>query len=293
MIIAIDMDGTLLNSEGKVPAENVEAIKNAQRAGVKVVIATGRSYEDAMRPLQPFDLKLPKICANGADVRDEEGNVLHRQSLEEQDIQNAMNLRFHNDEEVYFEMYVQDGVYTYENAGDVMKAEADRVRSSNEKISRFELDLLAAKQSQQAGVTFLPKEQLMKKALQEDTNIFKFLFFSFDLNKLQVVKDELGKSDNVAISSSALHNVEVNHLKATKGIALRKMAEHLKVDMKHSVAIGDNRNDISMFNEAATSFGMGNGDPEVQSLCDYVTETNDNNGVAKAIEKVLKSSLKA
>ena len=80
-LIATDMDGTLLNAGHEITTMNQEAIKFAQANGITVVIATGRAFYEAQTPVAETDLKVPYICLNGAEVRDESFNIMSTSHL--------------------------------------------------------------------------------------------------------------------------------------------------------------------------------------------------------------------
>lgn len=109
-LIATDMDGTLLNAAHEVSKENVEAIQYAQSQGVTVVIATGRAFYEANDPIIPTGLKVPYICLNGAEVRDESFDIVHTSSLNHglyQRIRQTLN-----NENMYYQVYTNFGIYT-------------------------------------------------------------------------------------------------------------------------------------------------------------------------------------
>ncbi|HDC8080041.1 TPA: HAD-IIB family hydrolase, partial [Staphylococcus aureus] len=98
----------------------------------------------------------------------------------------------------------------------------------------------------------------------------------------------LAESPNLAISSSSRGNIEITHSDAQKGIALETIAERLGIEMKDVMAIGDNLNDVSMLEKVGYPVAMENGAEEVKKIANYVTDTNENSGVGKAIMKLLR-----
>ena len=90
---------------------------------------------------------------------------------------------------------------------------------------------------------------------------------------------------DMALSSSFINNIEINSLDATKGAALAFLCDYLGVDVSQSMSFGDGTNDISMLKAAGIGVAMGNAMDEVKVHADYVTDTCDNDGMAKAIER--------
>lgn len=108
--VATDMDGTLVNSEQKISVENSKAIKAAQREGVEVIVATGRSYEEAAFLLKEAGIETFLICTNGAEVRNKKGEKLEAFGMSLDKIK-AVEEVF-NKHELYFEVYTSDGTYS-------------------------------------------------------------------------------------------------------------------------------------------------------------------------------------
>ncbi|SUM31703.1 hydrolase [Staphylococcus gallinarum] len=109
-LIATDMDGTLLNAAHEISEENIQAIKYAQSLGITVVIATGRAFYEANTPVNQTDLKVPYICLNGAEVRDESFNIMSTSNLNRELINRITEELNHED--VYYQVYTNLGIYT-------------------------------------------------------------------------------------------------------------------------------------------------------------------------------------
>ncbi|RIL83312.1 Cof-type HAD-IIB family hydrolase, partial [Staphylococcus equorum] len=91
-------------------------------------------------------------------------------------------------------------------------------------------------------------------------------------------------------SSSARGNIEITHIDAQKGLAVRTIADQLGIDMKDVMAVGDNLNDKSMLEVVGYPIAMENALPELKDIASYVTDTNEQSGVAKAIYHVIEKS---
>lgn len=99
--VAIDMDGTLLTKDHEITEENMTAIKAAQDKGVEVVIATGRSYPEAIYLLKEAGINCPVICANGAEVRSPEGEIVADNPLKKEIAKDALKVL--SDSNIYVE----------------------------------------------------------------------------------------------------------------------------------------------------------------------------------------------
>lgn len=108
--IATDMDGTLLTATQQITSENREAIRKALEKGVEVVVATGRSYQEARFVLEEAGIRLPMICVNGAEVRSKTGEILSSNPLNKEQARQAALRLVENG--VYFEVYTNEGTFT-------------------------------------------------------------------------------------------------------------------------------------------------------------------------------------
>jgi Cof subfamily protein (haloacid dehalogenase superfamily) len=282
--IAIDMDGTLVNSEQVVSKENAQAIKTAQKAGVEVVIATGRSYEEARYVLEEAGLHTYLICANGAELRNPQGEKQYSVGMTMESIREVENIfkKF----QLYFEVYTSEGTYSndYEKALAVLM---DIYLSASLK-DNYEKSLEAAKERFNSGRVKLIEEY---EALFQDPNkdIYKLLAFSFDEEKLEQAKIELVKLDSIAVSASGKENIEINDENAQKGIAVTSFVQERHISLEETMAIGDNYNDVSMFQRVGRAVAMGNAPQEIKEFAHIVTGTNDEHGVAQAILNALET----
>ncbi len=102
------------------------------------------------------------------------------------------------------------------------------------------------------------------------------------------MKNELSKSEDLAVSSSSQNNIEITNVKAQKGVAVKVIAEELGIELVDCMAIGDNLNDVSMLKVVGTSVAMENAPTVVSALADYITVSNEEDGVALAIESALR-----
>lgn len=104
---------------------------------------------------------------------------------------------------------------------------------------------------------------------------------------MREAKEEFKKQEDLEVVSSGKINFEVMSKGTSKGIAVKKFCDILGIDSKEVICIGDNENDISMIKFAGLGIAMGNATDEVKSMADFVTDTNVNDGVAKALRKIL------
>lgn len=279
--IATDMDGTLLNGTAKkITKANREAIKEAQAQGVEVVIATGRSYDEVTPLLEEAGLVCPAICVNGAEIRSQDGEIVNSVPFEKQDAIAAAD--YLNEQEIYFEVYTDKGKFTHDKKKSVSII-VDIVTSAYPDANYQEAILYAEERVKRIHQI----DDYNQLFAGDEYQIYKFLVFSFDRDKLARAQEELSDMKMLEISSSGHENLEITHVQAQKGIALEAFVHSKGISLSETMAIGDNFNDVSMFEKAGRSVAMGNAGQMIKSMCDMVTATNEESGVAKAIRAVL------
>ncbi|MEH7353700.1 Cof-type HAD-IIB family hydrolase [Neobacillus drentensis] len=281
-IIASDMDGTLLNSVQQISVENKEAILKAQAQGVEFVVATGRSYQEATYVLREAGLKCPIICVNGAEVRSKEGDILSATPITKQKAREvAEKLR---ELDIYFEVYTNKGAFTVD-ADKAISTLVDIIISANPEADRDEVAYAAGARLRKGLVQIIEDYEIL--FADENIQIYKLFTFSFNSDKLAAASNTLMDFEGLAVSTSGHENLEITDKQAQKGIALESFAKARGIDISETMAIGDNYNDVSMFERAGRSVAMGNANYEIKALCDVITDTNNEHGVAKAILEVL------
>lgn len=264
-LIAIDMDGTLLNSKNQVSERTKQAIYKARKKGVHIVLATGRILRSALYYSKQLDLNNAILASNGAVIVDSASKIIHKEALDKNSIRDLINAGIENN--IYFHFYDED--YFYSNK--IVKEVLDFY---NEGDSKFTIEMKL----------FQDIEDLISK---DDFNVYKFLFVEEDLDKLQEFRNKLSSIENINISSSWRNNVEAMAINVSKGEALEKLCEKLNIYSQEVIAIGDSENDLSMLKFAGLSVAMENASDRVKKQADYITDSNDNHGVANVIEKFI------
>lgn len=286
-LIATDMDGTLLNASHEISEENIHAIRYAQEQGITVVIATGRAFYEANAPVAEAKLKVPYICLNGAEVRDETFNIMNTSHLNHELVQRIQSLLKNKD--TYYQIYTNRGIYT-ENPEKDLEIYMDIAKHAGQEGDIDKIKAGIQKRIENGTLKVVDDYDEIEDIPGEI--IMKILAFNPDLEKLDEIGKQLSSSPNLAVSSSSRGNLEITHSDAQKGVALSSIVEQLHIDLNDVMALGDNLNDISMLERVGYPVAMGNSAQEVKDVAKYVTDTNENSGVGKAIMKLLKEENK-
>ncbi|WP_044748159.1 Cof-type HAD-IIB family hydrolase [Bacillus alveayuensis] len=282
MLIALDMDGTLLNSEGRISERNKEAILRAQEAGHIVAIATGRAYKDAYRQLERVGLVCPIIGLNGASITLADGTLIGDVPLEKEKLIPVLEW-VRRQPDLYCEIYADHAVYVGLHNRKHLEELADSVAQAYPGLRE-----MVKKQFQQALVTYV--NDIHEVWLEKNTVFYKVLIFSLNKARLEEASLKFKDISGVTVTSSHPNNIEINHEQATKGRALTKLASYYKINMKDTVVMGDSHNDFSMFAVAGYRVAMGNAALKVKENSDFITATNDEDGVALVLEDLVKKA---
>lgn len=285
-LIATDLDGTLLNEDHEVSKENAQAIQKAKDHGIEFVVATGRTYNAAKKPLEKVGITCPIICLNGANIYTENETLIRSVPLEKETVQKIQQTcEEHN---LYFEAFTNQGGFSTDREKFV-RVLVDILTSANPSLKREDVAIMARQRFQDEEIEVIDHfEELFSRP---DLDVYKILAFSITSDKLQQAHDQLGNEKGIAITSSGDRNLEFNHPNAQKGLALQLYSEQLGIEMKDVMALGDNYNDVSMLEMSGLGVAMGNADETIKNLSNFTTKSNIENGVAFAIEELLKNNI--
>ena len=281
-LIAIDLDGTLLDKGKYISDKNIEAIRFAQKSGIKVVIATGRANFDAQNLFKETDINPWIIGANGATIHDPSGELFYSIPLNQQAAGEMLNIL--EDESLYYEAFIDHQICAPNYGKKLLFQEIDQLMSKTNHMDKSLLKLEIEIQFGQSGFTFI---ESFRKLLEQEKDIYNILAISFDEEKLQKGWGKFLDIPELTIVKSGKHNFHLQHEQASKGNALEILAKQLKVDLADTAAVGDNYNDLPMLQIAGRSAAMGNADQEIKDVCDVVTLSNDKDGVAHFIHSLL------
>lgn len=257
-LVAIDLDGTLLSDEKVIADSTVELIRESHKKGVAFTIATGRMSRGALRYAEQLDINIPIITYNGAIVRSPASGCIYREhKVPATGAIQAVTLL--KDQPVLRYVFLEDEVYT-----DTPHDWTDRYA-----------DLLGVEMNFVGDVLEL---------LSVDPTMLVFMVPVMKAVELtEVLKN--GLDSQVRITNSTEWFLDVLSAKASKGLALKQLAEHLGIAREEVVAIGDNLNDIEMIEYAGLGVAVANATDGLKSIADYVTDSPVAGGVEEVIMK--------
>lgn len=281
-LIATDLDGTLLTSNGEISERNRQAILAAQKQGIEVIVATGRSFESAIRPFEKAKLVCPMICVNGAEAYQADQKQILAITMSKKIIEEIIAVT--SEQGAYLELYTNKGIYAQKQS-DFFELLKTLIKTNHPNLSEAEIKKRVNQRFQDESFIFVDDfESLISDPSIE---IVKALAFSFDQQRLENIKTTFAEEPELIVTSSGRDNIEFNHPDAQKGLALKAHAEAKKIDQTQVMAIGDNDNDLSMLSYAGKSVAMANAKESIKAIADQITSSNDEDGVALVIEEIL------
>ena len=278
-IIALDLDGTLLDSEKRLSEVNRAALERAAEKGVLIVPTTGRFF--GMMPPAVRDLPFVRyaITINGAQVYDRETDTaIVRDEIPLDMALGVMEVLDRYD--VIYDCYRQ-------NWGWMTAALQDKAAdyATNEHYLRMVREFRKPVPELKAHL----RETADQGDVQKVMLFSKLLVAGCELRVAGVLKEVraeiAAKFPEIKVTASTWNNLELNIKTAHKGNALKRFAEHLGFGLGNCMAFGDGMNDFTMVEAAGLGIAMANAEPEVKRVAKWIAPSNDEDGVARGLEK--------
>lgn len=281
-LVAVDMDGTLLTEDKQITPASREAIRRLQEAGGEFVICSGRDYKSASSLVKAAGLTCGYICDSGAMVHEPDGTVVEECPMEPEGLKRVL----HHMEQggVIAQMRTADGVYvtgTMEEAAKYFREELPLILSDG----KWTQEAAAICEELFAKIRCVGD---LDRFVEEGPPVYKLFGSILDVERLWKVKDACRQVEGLAVASSYLTNIEITHIHAQKGPALRRYARRRGIPDSQVMAIGDSENDSSMLSmDFGYTVAMANGEEEIKQMARYLTASNQEDGVALAIRRLV------
>jgi Cof subfamily protein (haloacid dehalogenase superfamily) len=281
-MIASDLDGTLLNRRHKISAENLAAIRKAQAKGVKFVIATGRLYRDVRELMDEFSLRCQTVLMNGAEYRDESGNIIDKVNVKKESVKEAV--RILDSLNIGYQMFTDRGEYTTNSREKAVDGIVQRIRVFDPQLSQEEALKRVPSHPHFIHLNYV---DCLEDFLNDGAEIRKIVAFHQDVELIGKAKREMEEIGGIVVLSSFVQNLEVTDEKAQKGYILKKVIEKQGIKEDEVLVMGDSFNDYSMFEVFKESVATKNAQPRIKEMAKYITDDCEDDGVAKAIYRIL------
>lgn len=299
-LLALDIDGTLLDSNGTLPAANRDAIARAIDLGIEVALATGRRYDFARPVFEQLPAPLTLILSNGAVVKGHDGRTLMRRLLPRDVAHDLLvSLRHHRD----------GAAVTFDRprAGQIVYEAIDWDHPRHGKFFAANREFLAEVAPLETCLTEDPVQIMFTGGCAEMRSLFNELRASArghgpdaggvpaaegasGRKTAALVDDGVGHRYSVALTEYEFRDfslVDVLQAGCSKGAALADLARARGYGRESVMAIGDNLNDVEMLEFAGQPVVMGNAIADLRNRGWHVTASNDEAGVAHAVETLI------
>ncbi len=272
-LVAVDCDNTLLDSKGYIPQKNIDVINKLRDMGVNIVVATGRSDVLVKDYLDDLNLQVPVISCNGAALTDVyTKEVFYLNPINQTSVKKIFDYCIDNS--ILFKALTLECCYT----NDPIAME----KGISQIVTKYKRPLKST----------IPYEFVGDMRVLTDKNdILKTVIIHDNRELLLKYQKDLQAIENINVYRSGFNCIDMVALNASKGTALKKYAENMGIKAEEVIAFGDGENDLSMIEFAGMGVAMENGEQLLKEHADYITDTNDNCGVAKALIKFFNLSM--
>jgi len=264
-LIACDIDGTLIRSDFRISDFTKEKIHRAMDRNVHFILATGRIYGSARVYARQLDLSAPIITCNGGVIKDlKTGEKLYSKPIDKDLCKEIFKIL--DEGKRYFHFYGEENFYS------------ERLIFDSQRMNQWNMTL-----PEEDRIPIFEVED--PYSVPDRDPIYKILFHAVEPEERKFYSDLFSNMPGVTLSSSWKNNFELCGENVNKATAVDSYAASLGIGQREVIAFGDNDNDIDMISYAGLGVAVANATPGLLRVADFVTESNDNDGVGKAIEK--------
>lgn len=286
-LIAIDLDGTLLNSKGLISEENKIAIKKAQEQGIEVILASGRSKDSIKNFASEINSNKYLIAGNGALAYDIQKNKdIYDKSIKKKDVLKILGICEENS--IFYSLHTKSSILT---------------KSLNYSPLVYHSENLTKPEDKKTSITVIPnlyeyvkennREKYLKISIQDaDKSIFSNIIKKLKhIKNVDVIEVEHSTKKMLKIDNEEMvmqyYYTEITRKNINKWSAIKCVSKNMGIKKKQIMTIGDNINDKEMIEHAGIGVVMGNSALAAKNIGDMVVADHNSNGVAEAIEKIL------
>ena len=286
-LVAVDLDGTLLNSYGEVTEYTKEVIKKVQQKGLKFIIASGRPMDSIKSISKDIEADKYFIAGNGAIIYDtQKQEIIYEKYIPKQKVLEIAKICEQNN--IFYNIYTEKNVITQYLKYNVLYYFKENLKKEPDKKT----NIMVVNNMYE----FIKNSEEMKCIKITICDESKIIFNSI-IKKLKNVKD-IEVLDVLHMSRKLIKQgtedvaieyffTEITSSEVDKINAIKNLIKILNIDIKDVIAIGDNINDKKMIEEAGLGICMGQASEKIKEIANIVAEDNNNDGVAKALENII------
>ncbi len=256
-LIITDIDGTILHN-GEVSEATVQTVNQLREAGHYYTVATGRHFLAIGNLSKRLKIDIPVICGNGTHILDlKDHTVIQALTIPTENVKKIHEIC--NKHSALYAVYCTEIIRATKDALNAIWGELRKSKSSKA-VSSEELTTYT-------------------------DNVIKILVIENDSVKRQKIRDDVLSLDNMHVAASGESFLDITIKNSDKGVAIKKLAEHLKIPMEDVVAFGDQENDLQMLSAAGVGVAMGNAVPLIKESINTHTDSVENDGFSKYIKE--------
>lgn len=287
-LIAIDLDGTLLNSYGQISEKNRNALNKAKEHNAEIIIASGRTTDSVRNIANDIGAKSYIICGNGSLIYDlQKEEIIYDKFIDKKKALQIIEICEQNS--IYYNIYTENMVITKTLNNNVLFYYQENASKPDNKKTKINIV-----QDIYKYVEELENQNILKITISDSNSII----FNGIIRKLRNIKDidvlDVAHMSRKIIKTGTEETVieyyytEITSKNVDKWYAIEYLMDKLNIQRQEVMAIGDNVNDKMMIENAGCGVAMGNSAPYIKESADIVVSNNNEDGVAEAIEQNFK-----
>ena len=288
-LIAIDLDGTLLNSYGVITENTKKIIKKVEEQGVNIILASGRPIDSIQAIANEIESKKYFIAGNGAIVYDiEKDEIIYENCLKKQKVLEIIKICEENS--IGYSIYTEKEILTTALKYNVLYYHKENLKKPEDKktkisiIQNMEEYIKNDNTSRYLKITVCDEDKIVFDSIIRKLRNVKDIEF-LDVSHMARKTIKQG-TEEIAVE---YYYTEISRKNVDKWNAIEFLAKKLEIDSKDIMAIGDNINDKQMIENAGLGVAMGQSTPVITNVANEVTSSNNEEGVAKILQKHYKN----
>lgn len=286
-LIAIDLDGTLLNSFGEISTKNKEKLVEAHEKGAEVVLASGRTTESILNFATELGICNYLISGNGAIVYDiKKQKILTNKFMKKNRLLEV--IKTCEESGIYYNIYTEEAVITKSLKYNTLFYSKENEKKSDDKKTKIEIIEDIYKYVEEREKCDYTKVTICAESFEMFSNVIEKLKEIKNVEVLDVSRmtKKIIKCGDDEIKLEYFYT-EISNENVNKWTAIEYLMKILNIDKKNVIAIGDNINDKEMLLHAEVGVATGNSNPEIKKIAKLVVADNNSDGVSEAVEKIL------
>lgn len=286
-LIAIDLDGTLLNSFGEISTKNKEKLIEAHEKGAEVVLASGRTTESILNFATELGICNYLISGNGAIVYDiKKQKILTNKFMKKNRLLEV--IKTCEESGIYYNIYTEEAVITKSLKYNTLFYSKENEKKSDDKKTKIEIIEDIYKYVEEREKCDYTKVTICAESFEMFSNVIEKLKEIKNVEVLDVSRmtKKIIKCGDDEIKLEYFYT-EISNENVNKWTAIEYLMKILNIDKKDVIAIGDNINDKEMLSHAEVGVATGNSNPEIKKIAKLVVADNNSDGVSEAVEKIL------